>query len=108
MDTSAEGNMKIMHAHTPTAHKMLISLEDLRFSILIISGILNNGRATAAISPMSFIVSISGKYNTFHQRKATPSCAPDSSFERESLRYGSSWPLNSFLDKVSSALIPLP
>ena len=49
-----EGSISIKHTQTPQTHNKLTSLEDLRFFILIISGILNTGSIIAAIVPITF------------------------------------------------------
>lgn len=51
----ASGAIKRKHTHTPNAHGMLISLEDLLFMIRTISGMFHRGSIIAAISAIVFI-----------------------------------------------------
>ena len=58
-DRKASGAINKKHTHTPSAHEMLMSSEDLLLIILTISGILNRGSAIAAINAIVFIKKIS-------------------------------------------------
>ncbi|MCX5668164.1 MAG: hypothetical protein NTY34_07665 [Candidatus Omnitrophica bacterium] len=58
-ERKASGAIKTKHIHTPTAHGMLRSLEDLLLMTLTISGILNKGKTIAAMNDIVFIKKIS-------------------------------------------------
>ena len=55
-DINPDGNIRTMQTHTPAAHVMLMSRDDLRRIILTMSGILNSGKVTAAMRPIVSII----------------------------------------------------
>jgi hypothetical protein len=57
-ERSPEGNIAARHTQTPTAHIMEISLDDLRFTILIIIGMLVSGRQTEATKAIVSIICV--------------------------------------------------
>ena len=54
-EVNPDGDIKSIHTHTPIAQERLISSEDLRLTIRMISGILNNGKIAAATTPTELI-----------------------------------------------------
>ena len=50
-ETKAAGSISTMQAKIPKAHERLMSFEDLRRLIRMISGMFQNGNITPAINP---------------------------------------------------------
>ena len=57
-EVRAAGDIIRIQTHTPITQTRLISSEDLRLTMRMISGILKNGRIKPAIAPMFTITSI--------------------------------------------------
>lgn len=55
-ECNASGAIKTKHVHTPTAHGILRSFEDLLFMTLTIRGIFHRGNTIAAISAIVFVI----------------------------------------------------
>jgi hypothetical protein len=55
-DINPEGSIAARHTHTPIAQTMEMSLEDLRFTIFIIKGMLVSGRAMEATRAIVSII----------------------------------------------------